>query len=351
MAPRSVLMKTGLSPLNTARPVNTAHPKTTVYSSRPMSHFSKSTQSTVKRPYQIKTALTNKNFCQKVNTAKGSFYTTRPKAVNTARLNSAVVNAVRANQVNTVKASACWVWRPTKLNSASINLKKHNYVDARGRSKNLMEDMLPLGEEPKEGKLPTAETELRKQDKGIALETDLKQTKTVYGAALTKLIKKVKRLEKKDKLSKLRRKLRLVLSDEEALDSDILAQEVPPNMRRENAQIAQERKTWSTKYLLDYKRSDEEDRQRIARVHEAARSFSEVEWEDIRARVEASEELIQRLQTEEREKAAEEELGQQSSKNQKLDELSQEELQQLMIIVPEEGMNIEALQTKYPIID
>ncbi|GJS85151.1 putative ribonuclease H-like domain-containing protein [Tanacetum coccineum] len=40
---------------------------------------------------------------------------TEPKAVNTARPNSAVVNAVRENQVNAVKASACWVWRPTKL--------------------------------------------------------------------------------------------------------------------------------------------------------------------------------------------------------------------------------------------
>ncbi|GKD82174.1 ribonuclease H-like domain-containing protein, partial [Tanacetum coccineum] len=119
IAPRAVLMKTGLRPLNTGRPVNTAHPKTTVYSARPMSCFSKSSQSTVKRPYQIKTALTNKNFSQKVNTAKGSFYTTRPKAVNTARPNS--------NQVNAVKASACWVWRPTKLNSASITLKKRNY--------------------------------------------------------------------------------------------------------------------------------------------------------------------------------------------------------------------------------
>ncbi|GJS73014.1 putative ribonuclease H-like domain-containing protein [Tanacetum coccineum] len=78
------------------------------------------------------------------------------KAVNTARPNSAVVNVV--------KTLACWVWRPTKLNCASITLKRHNYVDAPGRSKsgtcpisqtsrNLMEDMLPLGEEPKEGKL------------------------------------------------------------------------------------------------------------------------------------------------------------------------------------------------------
>ncbi|GJY63236.1 putative ribonuclease H-like domain-containing protein [Tanacetum coccineum] len=78
MVPRVVLMKTGLRSLNIVRHVNNAHPKTTIYSARPMSYFSKSAQSTVKRP----------------------------KAVNTAWLNSAVVNAVRANQANTVKASA-----------------------------------------------------------------------------------------------------------------------------------------------------------------------------------------------------------------------------------------------------
>nr|GFC91166.1 hypothetical protein [Tanacetum cinerariifolium] len=50
-------------------------------------------------------------------------------------------------------------------------------------------------------------------------------------------------------------------------------------------------------------------------------------------------------------RAIKEELSHQSSKKQKSDELSQEELQQLMIIVPEEGMNIEPLQTKYQIID
>ncbi|GJY54261.1 ribonuclease H-like domain-containing protein [Tanacetum coccineum] len=98
MVPRAVLMKTSLRSLNTARPVNTAHPKTIDYSARPMSHFSKSAQSTVKSPYQIRTALTNKNFGQKVNTAKGKFYTAWPKAINTARPNSAVVNAVRENQ-------------------------------------------------------------------------------------------------------------------------------------------------------------------------------------------------------------------------------------------------------------
>ncbi|GKA50046.1 ribonuclease H-like domain-containing protein [Tanacetum coccineum] len=108
MVPRAVLMKTGLKSFNTARTVNTAHPKSTVYSAKPMSCFSKSAQSTVKRPYQSKTVLTNKNFNQKVNTAKVKVNTVRPKAVNTARPNSAVVNAVRVNQANAVKASACW---------------------------------------------------------------------------------------------------------------------------------------------------------------------------------------------------------------------------------------------------
>ncbi|GJY38250.1 hypothetical protein Tco_0424614, partial [Tanacetum coccineum] len=112
MVPRAVLMKTGLRTLNTARPVNTAHSKTTVYSARPMSRFSKSAQSTIKRPYKTRTTLTSKIFSQNVNTAKGKFCTARPKAVNTARpkavnaarSNTAVVNAVRENQVNAVKA-------------------------------------------------------------------------------------------------------------------------------------------------------------------------------------------------------------------------------------------------------
>ncbi|GJR02865.1 ribonuclease H-like domain-containing protein [Tanacetum coccineum] len=98
MVPRPVLMKTGLRPLNTTRPVTTTHPKTTVYSARPMLCFSKSAQSTVKRPYQTRTTLTNRNFSQKVNTAKGKFYTARQKVVNTARPNSVVVKVVRENQ-------------------------------------------------------------------------------------------------------------------------------------------------------------------------------------------------------------------------------------------------------------
>ncbi|GJX14741.1 ribonuclease H-like domain-containing protein [Tanacetum coccineum] len=59
----------------------------------------------------------------------------RPRAVNTARPYTSPVNAVRAKRVNVVKTSACWVWRPTRPNGASLVFKRNNYIDARGRSK------------------------------------------------------------------------------------------------------------------------------------------------------------------------------------------------------------------------
>ncbi|GJW15871.1 hypothetical protein Tco_0020004 [Tanacetum coccineum] len=157
---------------------------------------------------------------------------------------------------------------------------------------------------------------------------------------------------------------------------------------------------------------DEEERQRIARVHEEASTFNAKEWDNIQAQIEADEELAHMLQAQKRERYSEadkarllklsfdevkelfetimkrvniftpmksddtipkvvagsskiddeQELNQESSKSQNIvegsepaeeseDELSQEQLQQLMIIVLEEGMNVEALQTKYPIID
>ncbi|GKB91182.1 putative ribonuclease H-like domain-containing protein [Tanacetum coccineum] len=58
---------------------------------------------------------------KKINTAKEKVYTAKPKVVNTARPTLAVVNAVRENQVNAVKASACWV-HPQK--------KDQGYVDS-----------------------------------------------------------------------------------------------------------------------------------------------------------------------------------------------------------------------------
>ncbi|GJV88553.1 hypothetical protein Tco_1532491 [Tanacetum coccineum] len=52
-------------------------------------------------------------------------------------------------------------------------------------------------------------------DRVLALETDLRQTKKVYGAAYTKLIMKVKKLEKTVKSNHARRRVKIVVSDDE----------------------------------------------------------------------------------------------------------------------------------------
>ncbi|GJQ89618.1 hypothetical protein Tco_0000757 [Tanacetum coccineum] len=117
MVPKAVLMRSGLVSFTTARPVNTAQPKSTVNSARPMTNVFNKAYSTVRIPINNKTATKNNNFNQRVNTVSGkNVNTARPKAVvNAARL-KAVLNAVKGNQVNAVKASTCWVWKPkTKI--------------------------------------------------------------------------------------------------------------------------------------------------------------------------------------------------------------------------------------------
>ncbi|GJX72562.1 hypothetical protein Tco_0309733 [Tanacetum coccineum] len=81
--------------------------------------------SSVKRPFNKKTVNYNRYFNKRVNTVKGT-------RVNTARPKA---------EVNTVKASASWVWKPkhedldhiSKSNSASKTLARYDYVDTLGR--------------------------------------------------------------------------------------------------------------------------------------------------------------------------------------------------------------------------
>ncbi|GKF02904.1 hypothetical protein Tco_0029827 [Tanacetum coccineum] len=77
MVPKAILMKSGQVSLTTARSVNTAQPRTTINSARPMTML-------LIKHIQLPKAVVN---------------TARPKAV---------LNAVKGNQVNAVKASACW---------------------------------------------------------------------------------------------------------------------------------------------------------------------------------------------------------------------------------------------------
>ncbi|GKF85775.1 hypothetical protein Tco_0253602 [Tanacetum coccineum] len=63
------------------------------------------------------------------------------------------------------------------------------------------------------------------KDKVESLEAELKQTKQVYGVAYTKLIMKVKRLEKTVKTSHSRRRVKIVISDDEEDSEDSSKQE------------------------------------------------------------------------------------------------------------------------------
>ncbi|GJR09092.1 hypothetical protein Tco_0791744 [Tanacetum coccineum] len=140
MAPEAILMKSGLVSINTARQnisktavlvntarqVNVAHSKTTLNAARPMSYLSKTEHSTVKRPIYKNTTFKNNNINQRVNTVRGKkFNTARPKAV---------VNAVKGNKFDVVKASNCWVWKPKNKVSdhgnPQIDLQSQGVIDS-----------------------------------------------------------------------------------------------------------------------------------------------------------------------------------------------------------------------------
>ncbi|GJS38246.1 hypothetical protein Tco_0563289 [Tanacetum coccineum] len=104
MVPRTVLTRSGLISVNTARPVNIVQSRTTGNNAGPMKNIINNAYSTARRPFSKITAANNSNFNKKVNTVKGT-------RVNTARP-KAVISAVKGNKRNDVKASACWVWRP-----------------------------------------------------------------------------------------------------------------------------------------------------------------------------------------------------------------------------------------------
>ncbi|GKC22366.1 hypothetical protein Tco_1024516 [Tanacetum coccineum] len=250
----------------------------------------------------------------------------------------------------------------------------------------------------------------------------------------TELIKKVKRLEKKDKLSKSRRKARIVvLNDEEDLedpskqgrkitkidqDPDIslvqhdtkfnfdfsAAKEVStakehvteerekynaaeqarmlselinqrkryfaaqrPEQKRNKLPIQAQRRTYMSNYIkhigshtLQQLRSYSFDEIKtlfettMRRVNIFVPIESEVDREVFElaagsSKRDAEEELDK--ETSKRQKTGESSELAEEPRDKEVDELSQEELQQMIIIVLEQGMNVEALQTKYPIIN
>ncbi|GJR67648.1 hypothetical protein Tco_0013713 [Tanacetum coccineum] len=257
-----------------------------------------------------------------------------------------------------------------------------------------------------------------------SLESDLKQTKLTYGAAYSKLIMKVKKLENRIKSSKARRRVRLiVLEDEDDLEDpskqgrkiaqldvdegvtrvqmgaqtqgrhehdlepdfeftapeevytaepDISTANVPvstagakvstaipevktaaeslvyirrsaakrkdkgKSIMKETEPVQKKTKLQLKKERLGYEEAlrlqeqlDEEERQRIARVHEEANTFNAKEWDNIQAQIEAHEELAQKLQAKERGKFSEAEKNMGSHTLQQLKKLSFDEIKEL----------------------
>ncbi|GJX40368.1 hypothetical protein Tco_0255358 [Tanacetum coccineum] len=119
--PRAVLMKSGLKTLNTARqnssraavsvntarPINTVQPRKAVNNAGPMKNVITNAYPTARRPFNKITGTKNSNFNQGTSIVKDENVNTfRPKVVVNTAMPKTVLNAVKGNKGNVVKASA-----------------------------------------------------------------------------------------------------------------------------------------------------------------------------------------------------------------------------------------------------
>ncbi|GJQ91388.1 mitochondrial proton/calcium exchanger protein-like protein isoform X1 [Tanacetum coccineum] len=229
-----------------------------------------------------------------------------------------------------------------------------------------------------------------------SLESDLKQTKLTYGAAYTKLIMKVKKLENKIKSSKARRRVRLIVSEDECdledppkqgmkiaqldederitlftapeevytAEHDISTTNVPVSTAGAEVSTARPEVKTSAKILAYIRRGAAKRKDKGKAIMKEVEHIKEL-FETLMKRVKdfvpmESDRLVPKISTGSYKRTTETELDHEGSKRQKTNEeqsaeeekeLSEEELQKLMMIVLVEEVYVEALQVKYPIID
>nr|GEX51623.1 putative ribonuclease H-like domain-containing protein [Tanacetum cinerariifolium] len=223
----------------------------------------------------------------------------------------------------------------------------------------------------------------------LALETDLRQTKKVYGTTYTKLIMKVKKMEKtvssqedrpKDQLGVLSaakvladaakkkvntyiRRKRAVSTGSEGVSttSRIFSTAKESVSTAESEQPKKIKKRVQIQMILDEELAQKLYEEEQTRFNAEPKAKFNAEQEELL--IQADEELAQKIYGKKRTKKAGLNLQEESSKRQKTeegselteepkaDEISQEDLQQIMMIVPVEEVYVEALQVKYPIID
>nr|GEW93305.1 hypothetical protein [Tanacetum cinerariifolium] len=288
----------------------------------------------------------------------------------------------------------------------------------------------------------------------LALETDLRQTKKVYGTAYTKLIMKVKKLEKTVKSNQAKRRTKISSQEDQPEDQlrvlsaakvlvDVAKKKVKTYTRRKRAvstgskgisiaskifstaeelvstagESMPEQARFNAKQKAKFNAEQEELLASETTEDEANPPVTNVDWDDVQAYIQADKELAQKMLEEEREtkkdmctymknmagykmehfkgksfyevkeifnkvykqvtsfmpmesdmekertkraglnlqeeslKGQKTEEGSESTKEPKVNERSQEDLQQMMMIVPVEEVYVEALHVKYLIID
>nr|GEW56325.1 copia protein [Tanacetum cinerariifolium] len=139
--PKKDLSWTGLPKFVDDTVTDYSRPTPSIYTSNSVTSDLQSNNSFVSEPGESSSSIMSKPMIKFVKAADypgviktNKTETARKSLVKYAEIPKAVINAVRTNQFNDVKASACWVWTPIKPNSASITLKRYDYVDVRGRS-------------------------------------------------------------------------------------------------------------------------------------------------------------------------------------------------------------------------
>nr|GEV07550.1 retrotransposon protein, putative, unclassified [Tanacetum cinerariifolium] len=200
-------------------------------------------------------------------------------------------------------------------------------------------------------------------NKVTTLENKFKSRKAVYNKALITQTKRVKKLEKK-----LKHKRRRAVVDSSEDEEASLDKENSPKQERmieeidedENVNLVKSSKQGEAHETVRHRiESDvtevvdfstviplKDDDEIIITETLVNIKKSAAKDKDSKARKGSSKE------GESLKRPAEEELGQEQQKNQNVkEELSQERLQQMMVIITKQGIHVEALQTKYLIID
>ncbi|GJV00662.1 hypothetical protein Tco_1329932, partial [Tanacetum coccineum] len=107
---------------------------------------------------------------------------------------------------------------PSRITSSPSLSPQHTPVSAPSTSPPPITETSPTVEEP--ALIPHESPLQSLTDKVRSLENELKNTKKVYGTAITKLAKRVKKLEKQVKTGKASRRTKIVLSEDDVVEED-----------------------------------------------------------------------------------------------------------------------------------